>query len=402
MPRLPRIHVENALYFVTSQGGQNQNLFYDKADYDCYIELLGKYKKEHKFNLFAFVLLPQHLHLLIEPKGEATISTIMHDLNSTYTKLFNSRYKKKGHLFQGRYKAKVIEKEGYMLSLTRYFHCLPQKARLVDNPQDYPYCSYNFYLSIPQHKLLEMKDEIIEVLSTFQEADKAKAYEDYVNSADQGEIDKLDKLLKRKHFLGSEQFIVEIKRKIEYASTVEEVDPQFAARPNKAFVLVGSMVILLLGTTTIRLYTQNLGWQHQLDATTKEFSQNFIQLQTAFKEVTEPKTPQLNGSVWEVKLAPIRIGEVYDGPNRDRLSFKDGQLTSERLNTQGFNKAEYSFTKKPDGSIVWQTAHTKPDGTKAIWYGIWSGKRMKGLLSERPVQGENRDFSFVSTKQIKG
>ena len=86
MPRLPRIYIEGALYYVTCRAEPEQKLFQEKRDYDMYLEFLKKYRKDFGFKVFAYVLLPNHIHLLIEPSERATISEIMHVLNSSYSK----------------------------------------------------------------------------------------------------------------------------------------------------------------------------------------------------------------------------------------------------------------------------------------------------------------------------
>ena len=103
MPMLPRIYIEGSLYYVTSMGNHGENIFRDKEDYMTYLELLKKYKEQDGYKLFSFVLMPQQLNLLIEATEQATISTIMHDIASSYTKYFNNRYQRKGHLFQERF-----------------------------------------------------------------------------------------------------------------------------------------------------------------------------------------------------------------------------------------------------------------------------------------------------------
>jgi len=87
MPRLPRVNIEGSLYYITSRGGSNKPLFYDNQDFEIYRELLSRYKDQFKFKLFAYVLMASHIHLLIELTGSATISEIMHSINSLYTQL---------------------------------------------------------------------------------------------------------------------------------------------------------------------------------------------------------------------------------------------------------------------------------------------------------------------------
>ncbi len=125
MPRLPRIHLEKAIYYVTSKGTHNEIVFREEADYRMYLELLAKYKNQHKFKLYSYSLLPDRLHLLIETSEGASISEIMHDLNSLYTKYYNGRYVRRGHLFEARFKSVLVEKLNYLLPMTRHIHHTP-------------------------------------------------------------------------------------------------------------------------------------------------------------------------------------------------------------------------------------------------------------------------------------
>ncbi|MCK4308109.1 transposase, partial [candidate division WOR-3 bacterium] len=205
--------MENILYYVTSRGANEQNLFDDERDYRTYLELLNKSKEENNFKLFAFTLLPNHLHLLIELKAGANISEIMQNLNTLYTKYYNSRYKKKGAVFHQRYKATYVEKGPNLLGLTRYIHLNAQKLNLVSEPKDYHYSSYPLYTEISADgklRTLDLQDEIREVLGRL----KGKAYQKFVAEVPSCEMKTLHKALHRGGFLGSEEFVERIKVEI--------------------------------------------------------------------------------------------------------------------------------------------------------------------------------------------
>ena len=104
-------------------------------------------------------------------------------------------------------------------------------------------------------------------------------------------------------------------------------------------------------------------------------------------------------SAWQIRL--MSVGASAQRPISDTLRFRKGQLVSEYLEGHGFEASAYSVEEKNDGTTVWKTNHTKPDGTRVSWYGVWNGKIMRGLLSEHPVQGTSRDLSFVSTKHVR-
>lgn len=96
MPRLPRIHIEGSLYYVTCQSHHSNELFEDSQDYNKYLDLLTIYKNKYQFKLFSYSLLSNKVYLLVGIESESSISEIMFNLNSSYTKYYNTRHGKKG------------------------------------------------------------------------------------------------------------------------------------------------------------------------------------------------------------------------------------------------------------------------------------------------------------------
>lgn len=224
MVRIPRMHIEGGLYYVTIRGDHDEEIFKEAEDYQAYLNLLKKYKEQYGFKLFAFVLLPNHLRLLIELKEGITLSDIMHDLNGNYTKYFNRKYSLKGHLFQERYKMNLLEKTHYLIYMSAYIHLYPQWLNLVPKAAVYPYSScpvYLYYAGLkgdcvdtgqkPFGFDVEMKQEIMEVLSALEE----KNYADYLVNISREEIKIFAKHLKKRTVLGSEEFRETVRLKIE-------------------------------------------------------------------------------------------------------------------------------------------------------------------------------------------
>ena len=145
MARPPRLHFSGALYHVISRGNRKQVLFQDASDYRKYQERLTHYLVRYKCLLYAYVLMPNHVHLLMEV-GAVPLSRLMQGLQFTYAQYFNKKYQAVGHLFQGRYKAILCEKEAYLLELARYIHLNPVRAGLVKRPEEYRWSSYPVYL----------------------------------------------------------------------------------------------------------------------------------------------------------------------------------------------------------------------------------------------------------------
>ena len=141
MPRPHRIHLEGALNYVTSRALEGFTLFKDDRDYQTYLELVTEYRQRFGFKLFAYVLLPDHLHLCVEATNGTTISAIMHALNSRYTKYYNKRYGHAGHVFEGRFRLTLIEKASSLLQVTGYLHTHPRRSGLGMDVSGYRWSS---------------------------------------------------------------------------------------------------------------------------------------------------------------------------------------------------------------------------------------------------------------------
>ena len=145
MGRPLRIEFENAVYHITSRGNERKKIYRDDGDKENFLGLLEDYKNRYNFVIHCFVLMDNHYHLVIETLRPNLIK-IMHGLNSGYTGYFNKKYKRSGHLFQGRYKAIIVDKENYLLELSRYVHLNPLRAKIINKTKDYKWSSYGGYI----------------------------------------------------------------------------------------------------------------------------------------------------------------------------------------------------------------------------------------------------------------
>lgn len=145
MPRKPRVEFEGALYHVIARGNRRAALFHDDADYQTYLDRLERYRQRDGMTLYAYVLMANHVHLLVET-GVVPLSRTMQTLQFTYSQYYNRRYRKTGHLFQGRYTAILCDREAYLLELVRYLHLNPARLRTPLNPWSYKWSSHRAYL----------------------------------------------------------------------------------------------------------------------------------------------------------------------------------------------------------------------------------------------------------------
>ena len=145
MARRPRLFAAGVLYHVIVRGNQRQKTFTSDSDYQAYIERLARYRKRYGYVLYAYCLMPNHVHLLVE-SAEPPLSKFMQGLQQSYSQYFNVKHHKSGHVFEGRYKAILCQKDEYLLELIRYIHLNPVRAGMVKTPERYRYSAHHIYL----------------------------------------------------------------------------------------------------------------------------------------------------------------------------------------------------------------------------------------------------------------
>jgi len=154
MARKPRIHFPGALYHVITRGNRRQGIFLDEKDLQRFLTYLSDCKKRFPFRLYAYALLKNHLHLLVEVE-ETPLSRIMQTLLFAYASYFNRRHGEVGHLFQGRHKAILCDKDAYLLELVRYIHLNPVRANIAKRPEDYRWTGHLSYLGRGTEHLID-------------------------------------------------------------------------------------------------------------------------------------------------------------------------------------------------------------------------------------------------------
>ncbi|MCM8813618.1 MAG: transposase [Candidatus Omnitrophica bacterium] len=154
MARPLRIQGENCLYHISSRGDNRKRIFADGSDYCKFLKYLRLAKQHYRCWIYAYCLMSNHYHLLLET-SQANLSQVMHYLNGSYTVYFNRKRKTCGHLFQGRYKSILVEKDSYLLELTRYIHLNPVRAKIVDSPENYKWSSYQSYVVAAARDLID-------------------------------------------------------------------------------------------------------------------------------------------------------------------------------------------------------------------------------------------------------
>lgn len=144
MARPWRIEFEGALYHVLSRGNEGRDIAGDDADRKRLLETIGQTAERFDIDILAYALMPNHYHLLLRTR-QANLSKAMQWFGTAYTRRYNNRYQRSGHLFQGRFKSILVENDVYLLRLSFYIHRNPVRAGLAERLADYPWSSYKAY-----------------------------------------------------------------------------------------------------------------------------------------------------------------------------------------------------------------------------------------------------------------
>ena len=131
-------------YHVIARGNAKMTVFHDADDYAAYLDLLGIYARICKVDIFHYCLMPNHFHLLLRPT-EANLPAFMHAVQLRYARRYNKKYKRVGHVWQGRYKSESVQTDAYLFACGNYIEMNPVRAHLVARPEDWKYSSYRHY-----------------------------------------------------------------------------------------------------------------------------------------------------------------------------------------------------------------------------------------------------------------
>lgn len=137
-----RLLIKNACYHIFIRGNQKQNVFKNSEDFTFYLNQLKRYKRRYSFLLYGYCLMPNHIHLIGEPIYPEKLPKFMQCLHRSYTAYYNKKYNMVGHLWQGRFKTRVIAKDQYLIDCVAYVEQNPVRAHLTNNPKEYEFSSY--------------------------------------------------------------------------------------------------------------------------------------------------------------------------------------------------------------------------------------------------------------------
>jgi putative transposase len=211
MGRKPRIEYPGAFYHVYARGNRMLSIFEDDEDRRRLLLKLGEYKDHFCFVLYAFTLMNNHFHLLLET-GDIALSRTMQVLLQSHTRFYNRKYRVVGHLFQARYKAILCDRDAYLVALVRYLHLNSVRAGIVTDPAEYRWSSHRAYLGLDDSDLVDTDL----VLSQFSKsrARAIKLYRDFVMEwKDEGNRAVFNQMVDQR-ILGEDDFVVKVKKMV--------------------------------------------------------------------------------------------------------------------------------------------------------------------------------------------
>ena len=222
MARPVRIEYEGAFYHVTARGNERKKIFVSKADYEKFLANLKDAAARFSVVVHSYVLMGNHYHLIVEtPK--ANLSSFMHAIQSGYTTYFNRKRGRAGHLFQGRFKSILVDKDAYLLELSRYIHLNPVRAHTTDTPEAYPFSSYPALID-PRRETFVFRDLILGM------SHGPEGYRRFVESA---EPERLSRDIYGGMILGRKSFIKKTLQRLK-ATDRKEVSYRRALRASTA------------------------------------------------------------------------------------------------------------------------------------------------------------------------
>jgi putative transposase len=211
MGRPLRIEYHDAFYHITARGNDRQNVFRTNKDRERFLEYLESAYERYKAVFHAYCLMDNHYHILLKTP-EGNLSQIMHHINGAYTNYFNTKRKRAGHLFQGRYKAFLVNIDEYAQELSRYIHLNPVRAGIVERPEDYRWSSYKDYIGLNKPPDWLYTDFILNLFDRSVKTAR-KGYRKFVESMIGVEYESPIKDVFASTILGSLDFINEIREK---------------------------------------------------------------------------------------------------------------------------------------------------------------------------------------------
>lgn len=226
MARPLRIEFTGALYHVTSRGDGQEDIYLNDVDRAAFMDVLSQVCERFNWAVYAYCLMSNHYHLLVETP-DANLSKGMRHLNGVFTQRFNRQNQRVGHVFQGRYKAILVQKEPYLLELARYIVLNPVRAGMVRAAKDWPWSSYRATAGFKKAESWLMVNWLLALFSG-KKGTAVKNYSEFVSEG-RNQPSPWDEL-KNQIYLGSSDFVDEMQSKVAQEINLSDI-PLSQARP---------------------------------------------------------------------------------------------------------------------------------------------------------------------------
>ena len=205
MPRQPRYALPNIPQHVIQRGNNRQPVFFDATDYRVYLDCVRVAAEQSATDVHAYVLMTNHVHLLVTPRQVNGVAKIMQSIGRRYVYYINTTYQRTGTLWEGRYKACLVEAEPYFFTCSRYIELNPVRAGMVADPAAYPWSSYQWHASGETDRVVTDHELYRALGRTPQE--RQSAYRAlFQRTLEEGEIQKIRSTLHQCRVLGTERF----------------------------------------------------------------------------------------------------------------------------------------------------------------------------------------------------
>ena len=235
MARPLRIEYPGAVYHITSRGNARRKIFKRDRDREAFLKVLGSVNRRYNWMCHAYCLMDNHYHLIIETP-EGNLSKGMRQLNGVYTQSYNRGNNKVGHIFQGRYKAILIQKESHLLEVCRYVVLNPVRARVINKPEEWKWSSYRATAGMEKSHFCLTRDWILGQFSGRRRQAK-KRYKEFVESG-AGE-ERIWKNVKGQSILGEDDFVESLIKHVKGYEEIKEIpkSQRYVSRPKLAEIL---------------------------------------------------------------------------------------------------------------------------------------------------------------------
>ena len=213
MARSPRITIPALPHHVVQRGNNRQAVFFDDDDYRLYLECLRQAKEKCSCRIYAYVLMTNHVHVLVEPTRERDLGRFMQSVGRRHVRRINAKYGRSGTLWEGRFKSAVVSRDEYLIVCSRYIEWNPVRAGIVKHPRDYRWSSY-------QHRALGSTDGLLDQDPWYaglggSATERQKAYEAWIAAEiREGEWDNVRAATQRGRVIAREEFQKQVAAKV--------------------------------------------------------------------------------------------------------------------------------------------------------------------------------------------